>query len=104
MYLARVTATFQGKLEAALAPRQTLIRDKMNMILLAPRMACKSERLRWQFAGKRSAHIDRRWRIIYAICEECYQQGDQGRNLMDCPECEQVPSETVNFLDILDYH
>ena len=104
MYRERRSLTFQRKLEAASAQRRALIERKLVQIRTAPRAACKSERLKWRLSGKRSARLDQRYRIIYTICEECHQQGNQGRNLMDCPSCENVPSNTVNFIDIIDYH
>ena len=104
MYDVRFSATFMNKLTAQTESQRRTIEGKIKLVRSAPLTACKSERLRWDLSGKRSARVDQRWRLIYAICEECHQRGDQGRNLMDCPECEQVPSKTVNFLDILDYH
>jgi Txe/YoeB family toxin of Txe-Axe toxin-antitoxin module len=103
-YRERRTRTFQAKLDGFFAQKRRAAESKIRLILSAPRTACHSERLRWDFAGKRSARLDRRYRIIYTICEECYQQGDQGSNLMDCLSCDNVSIETVTFLDILDYH
>lgn len=104
MYEERRSQTFQRKVQTASSDRRDDIERKILLIRTAPTAACKSERLKWDFSGKRSARLDRRHRIIYTICEECYQQGDQGRNLMDCPGCEDVSAQTVNFLDITDYH
>lgn len=104
MYDERRSQAFQQSLDGPFAARRRVVEDKIRQIRTAPKTACRSEPLKWRFRGKRSARLDRRYRIIYTICEECYQQGNQERNLMDCPDCENIPTETVNFLDIIDYH
>lgn len=46
-------------------------------------------------AGCRTARIDRNFRIIFVICEEC-------RNIRDCEFCfcENLPDETIVFLTV----
>lgn len=105
LYEARYSATFlEKKASKAFRGLQDAIRKKCNLILQAPYGACKSERLKYEYQGKRSGRLKGTYRIIYTICEECYKAGDQEQNLMDCPNCPEVPLKTVNFLDIIDYH
>jgi Txe/YoeB family toxin of Txe-Axe toxin-antitoxin module len=105
MYDERRSLRFDEKLNAQTKDRRQLIEDKMKMVRELPYSACKSEPLKWRYRGKRSARIDKAPdRIIYTVCQECHQQGHQKSNLMDCPGCEDVPMETVNFLDIDNYH
>lgn len=105
MYDERRSTTFDKRLKSQIPPRRQLIEKKINMIRQLPYSACRSEPLKWRYRGKRSAEIDRSPdRIIYTICKECYRQGHRESNIMDCPPCEFIPLETVNFLDILDYH
>lgn len=105
VYEARYSATFlEKKASKKYRGLRDTIEKKCNLILQAPRGACKSERLKYEYRGKRSGRVDDTSRIIYTICEECYEAGDQEQNLMDCPNCPKVPLKTVNFLDIIDYH
>lgn len=45
--------------------------------------------------GCRSARVDRNFRIIFVVCEEC-------RNIQDCEFCfcENLPDETIVFLTV----
>ena len=105
MYDARYSATFlEKKASKRFRGLQDDIQEKCNLILQAPYGACKSERLKYEYRGKRSGRLGASLRIIYTICEECYKAGDQEQNLMDCPDCPEVLLKTVNFLDIIDYH
>ena len=105
MYAGRYTETFLKRLkEKAYSQIRTKVREKCEMILQHPRTACRSEQLKHTYRGKRSARLDDRYRIIYTICEECHRQGLRESNLADCPECENVPMETVTFLDITDHY
>ena len=105
MYAARYTATFKNRLkERHHAQQAKRIRAKCEMIVAHPYTACKSEPLKHSYVGKRSARVDGRYRIIYAICEECYNQGQQEANLSDCADCDDVPLKTVTFLDITDHY
>jgi len=105
VYEARYSTTFlEKKASKKFRGLQDMIRKKCNLILQAPYSACKSERLKYEFRGKRSGRLTDNHRIIYTICEECYKAGDQEQNLMACPNCPEVPLKTVNFLDIIDYH
>jgi len=104
MYKERRSDTFNRKVNEAYRQLRDQIEDKIGLILQAPRSAAKSEPLKWKLSGKRSAHLNKSIRIIYTICEECHQQGAEGRNRMECPDCLDVPLQTVNFLDIVNYH
>lgn len=55
-------------------------------------------------AGRRSARLDRRWRIIYRLCVECRQLGDQARAPLDCCAHGGTSDRTINILCLGDYH
>ena len=81
------------------------IKNKCSLIRQAPYTACKSEPLKYKWARKRSGRINDRWRVIYKVCKECRRRGQQESNhMVKCLPCEGVPDDTVNFLDITDYH
>ena len=82
----------------------TTIENKCNLILQAPYSACKSERLKWNYRGKRSGRINDQYRVEYMICEECIKQNDYDYNHTDCPDCQRVALKRVRFIDITDYH
>ena len=105
MYTGRYTETFTKRLsEKPYSQQPKKIREKCEMILQHPYSACKSEPLKGTYSGKRSARLDNRYRIVYTICEECYTQGRQNANAHDCCDCNDVPIETVTFLDITDHY
>jgi len=105
VYAGRYTETFRNRLgEKPYLQQTSKIRSKCEMILEQPYKACKSEPLKHMFAGKRSARLDECYRIIYTVCEECRKQGHQETNLADCPNCIDVPIQTVTFLDITDHY
>ena len=106
MYQVRYSQTFNDRLQE---PRfVNLLKDikrKAELVMQAPYGAAKSERLKYDWAGKRSARIDDRYRLVYKICEECQKRGETEPNHMtDCLPCEEVPVKTVNFLDITDHY
>lgn len=105
MYEGRYTKRFKNRLEEP--PFNQLkekISEKCQMILQHPLSACKSELLKHSYKGKRSGRLDRQYRIIYTVCSECHKQGYQEANLLNCPDCKDVPMETVTFLDITDHY
>lgn len=106
MYEARYSQTFNDKLEEPhLANLLEDIKRKAELVMQAPYGAAKSERLRHDWAGKRSARIDDRYRLIYKVCEECQRRGEgEPNHMIDCLSCESVPVTTVNFLDITDHY
>lgn len=81
------------------------IKDKCNLICQAPYTACKSEKLKYEWAQKRSGRLTERLRIIYKVCKECRERGEEESNhMVECLSCEDIPDNTVNFLVIIDYH
>ena len=105
MYEDEYSATFKEKVASArfrLIARR--IQQKCNLIRQAPYQACRSERLKGNYRGKRSGQLNERFRIIYMVCEECIKQGDQEWNLEDCADCEGNPVKRIKFIDITDYH
>jgi len=55
----------------------------------------------YDLRGLRSKKIDRNFRIIFAICEECKQMRLQDKNINICIDCpEDAPEKTVIFLTV----
>ncbi len=105
MYSVRYSQTFADRLDTPPfnAMRNT-IEDKVTLVLHAPYGACKSERLKYKWTRKRSAHIDKRYRLIFKVCQECERDNQQEPNhMVNCMPCG-VPLTTVNFLDITDHY
>ena len=100
-YSAAYTAEFAGQLESReFRSIAAVIREKCALILGDPYGACRSERLRHELSGKRSAQVDRGVRLIYTICEECRRLGDEERNQLDCCLAETCDLTRVTFLTI----
>ena len=83
----RYSLQFQRQLEQKYfrAPkvRQQLSR-RLETLLVDPRSALRSERLRRQYSGLRSARFNAADRFIFKLCIECHGYGDQTRWPMDC--------------------
>lgn len=77
-----------------------LIKQKCYLLLADPYGACKSERLKFDYAGKRSARVNKSVRLIYTICEECRAVGDEERNALECCLAEDCDLSRVTFLTI----
>jgi len=77
-----------------------VIREKCTLILAHPYEACRSERLKHEWSGKRSGHVDRAVPLIYTICEECRKLGDQELNNLDCCLAESPELTRLTFLTI----
>lgn len=106
MYHDRYSEIFNEQKES---PRFRLLRktikNKCNLIRQAPLTACKSEKLKYAWANKRSGRLNDQFRIIYKVCKECRQRGEQESNhMVECLSCDDIPDETVNFIVITDYH
>jgi Txe/YoeB family toxin of Txe-Axe toxin-antitoxin module len=106
MYQARYSQTFTERLsEQPFVGLLKTIKRKAEMVMEAPYGAAKSEKLRYDWSRKRSAHVDQQYRLIYKVCEECQKRSEGEPNHMtNCLQCKTVPTQTVNFLDIVDYH
>ena len=89
----RFEASAKGKYRSLYARVQ-----KKAVLLQDPYHACKSELLRGNKRGLRSAHFDQDLRYIYAVCEECQRQGWQA--LTGCPQdrCQTLTERTVVFV------
>ena len=74
------------------------IASKVRQLLKDPYRAAKSEQVVGNLKGLRSSRVTRSMRIIYAICEECRQHGDQ--ELVGCSSelCERMDNNVVIFL------
>ena len=106
MYQARYSQTFSARLQE---PKFTNLLENINhkaeMVMQLPYTAAKSEKLKYDWTRKRSAHVDERYRLIYKICEECRKRNEGEPNHMtNCLPCAGVPDTTVNFLDITDHY
>ena len=106
MYQARYSQTYSDRLgEPRFANLSGDIKHKAELVMQAPYGAARTERLKYDWAGKRSARIDERYRLIYKICEECQKRGEgEPNHMIDCLPCEGVPVKTVNFLDVTDHY
>ena len=104
VYEAEYSETFNEKKEGAFRLMAERIEEKCNLIRQAPYAACRSERLKGNLRGKRSGQLDRRYRLVYMVCEECVKQCDRERNLEHCPDCEGEPLRRIRFINITDYH
>lgn len=106
MYHERYSESFnKKKTSPELRNLAQTIKEKCKLICEVPYGACKSEMLKYSWARKRSGRINDRWRIIYKVCKECRRRGQQEPNhMVECLSCEEVSDDTVNFLDITDYH
>ena len=83
---------------------RSTIERKVNMVLQVPYGAAKSERLKYNWARKRSARIDDKYRLIFKVCEECERDNQREPNHMTaCLPCG-VPLATVNFIDITNHY
>lgn len=81
------------------------IKRKAELVMHAPYGAANSEKLKYNWARKRSARIDDRYRLIYKVCEECRKQAeDEPNHMTNCLPCEGVSPTTVNFLAITDHY
>jgi len=71
----------------------------------APYSLAGSHRLKGNLSGLRAANLVGAWRLIFKVCEECRKQGLRDQNPIDCCRGEaQTPDNTINFLEIVDYH
>lgn len=106
MYHDRYSETFNEKKNSPrLRNLANDIKSKCNLIRQSPYGACKSEPLRYEWARKRSGRLTKKLRIIYKVCKECRKRGEEEPNhMVNCLPCEGVPNNTVNFLDITEYH
>lgn len=80
------------------------IDKSLNVLSANPYSARRSKRLKGPLAGLRSARIDRRWRLIFRLCEECESLGDKSRRPLDCCFTGETESRTMNVLCISDHY
>jgi Txe/YoeB family toxin of Txe-Axe toxin-antitoxin module len=79
--------------------------DVIDRLCDAPYTAAGSHQLKWDISGLRAADLVGAWRLIFKVCEECRKQGLQNQNPLDgCRGETQLPNNTINFLEITDYH
>jgi len=106
MYQARYSQTFNARLaESRFTSLRSSIKRKTEMVMQEPYGAAKSEKLKYSWTRKRSARVGEQYRLIFKVCEECSKRSEEEPNHMtNCLPCEGVIPQTVNFLDIVDYH
>ncbi len=103
----RYSHQFQSQIGQRFFRRQNwreLITQRLEILLSDPQRAARAERLSQQFAGLRSARIDRRYRIIYKLCRECVSFDDRTRWPLDCCVLGEVDESAVNILFISDHY
>ena len=77
----------------------------LDMLAQDPYTAARSEQLRHDYSGLRSAVLLDQWRLIFKVCEECRRDDMRERNPLDCCRNEVVlPDKTVNIIDISDHY
>lgn len=57
-----------------------------------------------EFRSLRAARLTDRWRLIFKICEECRRNGAQAIHPLDCCRSGETLDQTINLLEIVDYH
>lgn len=55
--------------------------------------------LKGEFKGLRRIRVGRRWRVIFAVCEECRQLGYA--DLRKCLDCKDIPDKSLKLFDII---
>ena len=77
----------------------------LELLTQDPYGAARSEQLRHDFAGLRSAVLLDQWRLIFKVCEECLRNQMQESNPLDCCRNEiELPDRTVNIIDISNHY
>ena len=106
MYQARYSQTFNERLtERRFANLLRTIKRKAEMVMQEPYGAAKSEKLKYSWTRKRSARVNDRYRLIFKVGKECRKKSeDEPNHMTNCLPCEGIIAQTVNFLDIVDYH
>ena len=84
--------------------RRTRIEARIDELLKEPLRAARSERLRHQFAGLRSARVGDATRLIYRVCQECRQLGEQERLPLDCCVNNATADRTINLLCLSEHY
>ena len=80
------------------------IESRIDELLKDPFRAARSERLRHEFAGLRSARVADATRLIYRICQECRQLGEQHRLPLDCCVDSSTTAFTLNLLCLSEHY
>lgn len=105
MYHDRRSETLIKQIETDFRELKETIEKRCNSINQLPYRACKSEKLKYNWARKRSGHINKKYRIIYKVCEECRKRNEgEPNHMIKCLSCDDTPDKTVNYLAITDYH
>ncbi len=111
MYQIRVVDSLQKSIDRSgfWRHRHPRLRQRYGVVLemLAHElyMAARSERLRHDYSGLRSAVLVGQWRLIFKVCEECRHDQMQERNPLDCCRNEIcLPDRMVNIIDISNHY
>ena len=90
------------------APRYRTLRHRIESriaeLLKDPYRAARAERLRHEYAGLRSARMMDATRLIYRLCEECRQLGDQHRRPIHYCRDDATADRTVNLLCLSEHY
>jgi Txe/YoeB family toxin of Txe-Axe toxin-antitoxin module len=84
--------------------RRLEIERRLAKLLEDPYTAAGAERLRYQFAGLRSARVFEATRFIYRLCEECRQLQEGATNSLDCCVNGATADRTLNLLCLSEHY
>jgi Txe/YoeB family toxin of Txe-Axe toxin-antitoxin module len=84
--------------------RRKEIDRRLAQLLRDPYTAAKAERLRYQYAGLRSAQVFDATRFIYRLCEECRKREEERTLPLDCCLDGNTPARTVNILCLSEHY
>ena len=77
----------------------------LDLLAQDPYNAARSEQLRHNYSGLRSAVLIDQWRLIFKVCEECRLYGMQERNSLDCCKDQiDLHDKTVNIIGISNHY
>ncbi len=79
------------------------IQNKVEQVLDDPYRSSELLTIgRWSdLRGKRSVRITKKFRLVFAVCEECLNRGFKDRGFNNCAGCTKtVPDDIVVFLSI----
>ena len=80
------------------------IESRIAELLKNPFHAARSERLRHELAGLRSARMVDATRLIFRICQECRQQREQQSLPLDCCIDNSTDDRTINLLCLSEHY
>ena len=90
------------------APRYRTLRRRIESriaeLLKDPYRAARAERLRYEYAGLRSARMMDATRLIYRLGEECRRLDERSRRPLHCCRDDATADRTVNLLCLSEHY